>query len=189
MPEMTVDLLESRIFPQRGGFAMTKSLTQDEKLQKLREIVKAVDICMLTTVDDHGELHSRPMSNNKDVEFDGDLWFFTHAHSLKVDEIGHVSKVNASFADIRGQQYASITGHAELVHDRAKIEELWKPIFRAYFPDGVDSPEIALLKVTVEHAEYWDASQSIFTHAFHFISALVKGEQAQLGENERVDLN
>lgn len=168
---------------------MSKLLTHDEKLQKLRDIVKAVDICMLTTVDEHGDLHSRPMSNNKDIDFDGDLWFFTSTNSHKTDEIERDSKVNASFADIKGQQYASLTGHAELVRDRAKIEELWKPVFRMYFPDGVDSHDIALLKVSVEHAEYWDGSQSIFSHAIGFVAALVKGESAQLGENERIDLS
>ena len=100
---------------------MSKAVTQDDKLGKLREIVKAVDICMLTTVDERGELHSRPMSNNRDVEFDGGLWFFTYGSSHKVDEVGRVPKVNASFADVDGRQYASVTGNAEVVRDRAKI--------------------------------------------------------------------
>ena len=57
---------------------MSKAVTQEDKLGRLREIVRAVDICMLTTVDERGDLHSRPMSNNREVEFDGDLWFFTY---------------------------------------------------------------------------------------------------------------
>lgn len=167
---------------------MSKAVTQDDKLAKLREIVKAVDICMLTTVDERGELHSRPMSNNRDVEFDGDLWFFTYGSSHKVDEVGRVPKVNASFADVDGQLYASLTGMAKVVRERAKIEELWKPELRAWFPEGVDTPDIALLKVTVERAEYWDGSQSIVAHAVSFVSSLVTGEPAQLGENEKIEL-
>jgi general stress protein 26 len=139
---------------------MSKAVTQDDKLGKLREIVKALDICMLTTVDERGDLHSRPMSNNRDVEFDGDLWFFTYGSSHKVDEVGRVPKVNASFADIENQLYVSLTGRAEVVRDRAQIEELWKPELRAWFPEGKETPDIALLKVTVERAEYWDGSQS-----------------------------
>jgi general stress protein 26 len=167
---------------------MSKAVTQDDKLGKLREIVKAVDICMLTTVDERGDLHSRPMSNNREVEFDGDLWFYTYGSSHKVDEVGRVPKVNASFADIEHQLYASLTGRAEVVRDRAKIEELWKPELRAWFPDGTDTPDIALLKVTVERAEYWDGSQSLVAHAVSLVSSLVSGEPAQLGENEKLDL-
>ena len=167
---------------------MSSAVEKDDKLARLREIVKAVDICMLTTVDERGDLHSRPMSNNRDVEFDGDLWFFTYGSSHKVDEVGRAPKVNASFADIDGQQYASVSGRAEVVRDRAKIEELWKPHLKAWFPEGVDTPDIALLKVSVRRAEYWDGSQSLVAHAVGLVSSLVKGEPAQLGENEKIEL-
>ena len=166
---------------------MSKEMRQEDKLKNLREIVKAVDICMLTTIDERGDLHSRPMSNNGDIEFDGDLWFFTYGASHKVDEVGRVPKVNASFADTDAQQYASLSGRAEVVRDRAKIEELWKPQLRAWFPEGIETPDIALLKVTVERAEYWDGSQSLVAHAVSFVSSLIKGEPAQLGENEKLE--
>jgi general stress protein 26 len=167
---------------------MSEAMTLEDKLRKLREIVKAVDICMLTTVDERGDMHSRPMSNNREVEFDGDLWFFTYGSSHKVDEVGRVPKVNASFADIDGQQYASLTGRAEVVRDRAKIAQLWQPHLKAWFPEGVETPDIALLKVTTERAEYWDGSQSIVAHAVSFVSSLIKGEPAQVGENEKLEL-
>jgi general stress protein 26 len=167
---------------------MSETMTREEKLGKLREIVKAVDICMLTTFDERGDLHSRPMSNNRQVEFDGDLWFFTYGSSHKVDEIGRVPKVNASFADVGAQQYASLTGRAEVVRDRAKIEELWQPQLRAWFPEGPETPDIALLKVSVERAEYWDSSRSIVAHAVGFVTSLLTGEQAEAGENEKLEL-
>ena len=167
---------------------MGETLTQDARVRKLREIVKAVDICMLTTVDERGDLHSRPMSNNREIEFDADLWFFTYVSSHKVDEVGRVPKVCASFADVDAQQYASLTGRAEVVRDRAKIEELWQPQLKAWFPEGVETPDIALLKVTVERAEYWDGSQSIVAHAVSLVSALVTGRPAKPGENEKLEL-
>ncbi|HVF42190.1 MAG TPA: pyridoxamine 5'-phosphate oxidase family protein [Pyrinomonadaceae bacterium] len=167
---------------------MGETKTREEKLAKLREIVKAVDICMLTTVDEGGRLHSRPMSNNREIEFGGDLWFFTYGSSHKADEVGRVPKVNASFADVASRQYASLTGRAEVVRDRAKIEELWQPQLKAWFPEGVDTPDIALLKVTVERAEYWDGSQSVVSHAAGLVSSLVTGEPAELGENEKLEL-
>ena len=163
-------------------------MTKDEKLAKLREIVKNVDFCMLTTMDEKGDMHSRPMSNNKDVEFDGDLWFFTYGSSHKVDEIGWVSKVNASFADIHNNQFASISGRAKVVRDKAKIEELWRPTLRAWFPEGVDTPDIALLKVEADRAEYWDGSQSTVSYVISLVRSLVSGEQADLGENEKIKI-
>jgi general stress protein 26 len=167
---------------------MTDSISHDEKLARLRAIIKAVDICMLTTADENGDLHSRPMSNNREVEFDGDLWFFTEASSHKTGEIGRTPKVNASFADPGGRQFASVTGEAQVVTDRAKIKELWNPMLKIWFPDGPDSDNIALLKVNAERAEYWDASQSIVKHALSFIGGLITGRQADLGENEKLEL-
>jgi len=167
---------------------MAENLTDREKLQKLREIVKAVDICMLTTVDEDGNIHSRPMSNNREIEFDGDLWFFTYGSSHKVDEVGRVAAVNASFADIGSQQYVSLSGRAEVIHDKAKIKELWQPHLRAWFPDGVDTPDIALLRVSVQRGEYWDGSQSFLAHALSFATSLLTGKPAQLGKNEKIDL-
>ena len=97
-------------------------------------------------------------------------------------------KVNASFADTDGQLYASVSGRAEVVRDRAKIEELWRPHLRAWFPEGVETPDIALLKVVAERAEYWDGSQSLVAHAVSLVSSLIRGEPAQPGENEKLEL-
>jgi general stress protein 26 len=160
-----------------------------DKLARLREIIRAVDICMLTTVGDDGSLHSRPMSNNRDVEFDGNLWFFTYGSSLKADEVGKVPQVCASFADNDSHCYVSLTGSATIVRDRAKLAELWKPVYKAWFPGGLDTPDIALLHVEAERGEYWDGSQGGFiAQAIGMISALVSGKEASYGENERVEL-
>ena len=74
------------------------------------------------------------------------------------------------------------------MRDKAKIEELWQPQLKAWFPEGTETPDIALLKVTVERAEYWDGSQSIIAHAVSLVSSLVTGEPAEFGENEKIDI-
>ncbi len=163
-------------------------MTHDEKLQKIRDLIKGIDFCMLTTIDENGDLHSRPMSVNGEVEFDGDLWFFTYGESHKVHEVEGDQRVNASFAQPKGQTYVSLSGKAELVRDPAKIKELWIPSLKAWFPDGVDTPDIALLKVTAEKAEYWDSPGTVVAHAVGLVKGLVKHEAANVGENERVDL-
>jgi len=102
---------------------MTAPTTQADDLQKLRDMVKDIDFCMLTTIDEDGDLRSRPMSVNGDIDPDGDLWFFTAASSHKVWEVQESPMVNVSFADPKDQRYVSISGTAELVRDRGKIEE------------------------------------------------------------------
>ena len=159
-----------------------------DNLQKLREMVKEIDFCMLTTVDENGDLHSRPMSVNGDIDRDGDLWFFTSASSHKVTEISKLPKVNVSFADPDNQHYVSISAKAQLVRDRNKIDELWKPEFKIWFPEGKDDPQVALLRVNLEKAEYWDSPSSTIGYVLNFVSSLVTGKEADHGENRKIEL-
>ena len=168
---------------------MEAAQAQADDLKRLREMVKDIDFCMLTTVDENGDLHSRPMSSNGDIDENGDLWFFTGASSHKVNEIRNKPKVNVSFADPGNQHYISITGVAQLVRDRGKIEELWKPEFKMWFPEGKDDPEVALLRIRLEKAEYWDSPSSTVGYALSFVSSLVTGEQPDFGENKKLEFN
>lgn len=167
---------------------MTDSTDRNEQIKKLRELIKDIDIGMLTTVDQDGTLHSRPMSTNSEVEFDGDLWFFTYASSHKVFEVEQHHQVNVSFSDPHKQKYVSVSGTAQLVRDRHKIEQLWKPQLKAWFPQGVDEPDIGLIKVSVEKAEYWDTPSSFVAHTIALVKAIATGEKPSVGENEKVNL-
>jgi general stress protein 26 len=162
--------------------------TRENDLEKLREMVKDIDFCMLTTIDEGGALHSRPMSSNGDIDADGDIWFFTKASSHKVSEIAKLPKVNVSFADPDNQRYISVSGTAQLVRDPARIDELWRPEFKIWFPEGKDDPEIALLRVNLEKAEYWDSPSSTIGYALSFVSSLVTGKEPDLGENKKMNL-
>ena len=167
---------------------MTDHATHQEAVAKIAALIKEIDFGMLTTVDAEGRLHSRPMSTNKEVEFDGDVWFFTYASTPKVYEIEKRPYVNVAFSDPKGQTYVSLSGRAELVRDRAKLKELWKPELKAWFPKGLDEPDIALLKINADQGEYWDAPSSIVAHAISLVKAVTTGSPAHPGENEKVDL-
>lgn len=160
---------------------------REDDLQKLRNMVKDIDFCMLTTVDENGDPHSRPMSSNGDIDPDGDIWFFTAASSHKVSEIEKLPKVNVSFADPDNQRYVSITGKAQLVRDREKIDELWRPEFKMWFPEGKDDPEVALLKINLEKAEYWDSPSSTIGYALNFVSSMATGKEPDMGENKKLN--
>lgn len=167
---------------------MTTSTDRNEQIKKLRELVKDIEIGMLTTIDEDGTLHSRPMSTNGQVESDGTLWFFTYASSHKVTEVEQHQQVNVSFSAPSKQRYVSMSGTAQLVQDRNKIQELWKPELKAWFPNELDEPDIALLKVNVAKAEYWDAPSSWVAHTIGLVKAIATGEKASSGENEKINL-
>lgn len=167
---------------------MTDHATHQDNVKKLAALIKDIDFGMLTTIDAEGRLHSRPMSANKKVEFDGDVWFFTYGDTPKVYEIENKPYVNVSFADPKSQTYVSLSGRAELVRDRAKIEELWEPALKAWFPKGIDEPDIALLKINADQGEYWDAPSSVVAHVLSLAKVAVTGQPAHPGENEKVAL-
>ncbi|MGI9105247.1 MAG: pyridoxamine 5'-phosphate oxidase family protein [Pyrinomonadaceae bacterium] len=160
---------------------------QSESIRKLGEMIADIEFAMLTTAEADGALRSRPMATQQ-VEFAGDLWFFTRASSPKVDEVEHEHHVNVSYAKPDAQRYVSVSGKARLVRDREKFEELWKPSLKAWFPEGLDDPDLALLKVTVEQAEYWDSSSSAVVHLVGFVKAIVTGQPFHPGENEKLNL-
>ena len=150
--------------------------TTNSDVQKLGELIKGIRIAMLTTVDDEGCLHSRPMANQDNV-FDGTLWFFTDATSAKVHELQRDRHVNLSYADPGENRYVSVSGTASVSRDRDKMKELWSPLHKAWFPDGLEDPNIALLRVEVEKAEYWDSPSSAVVRLFGFAKALATGKR------------
>lgn len=162
--------------------------SESDQLQKLRELIKDIEFCMLTTMDQDHSLRSRPMAVNGHVEPNGDLWFFTYASSHKMVEVDQHQQVNVSFAAPDKQRYVSLSGTAQLVQDRNKMEALWRPDLKAWFPQGLDEPDIALLKVNVEKAEYWDAPAGWVAKTLGFIKAMATGEKAGSGENAKLNL-
>lgn len=156
-------------------------------IAKLADLIKDIRIAMLTTVEDSGELRSRPMAT-QEAEFDGVLWFFTKEHSTKVDEVQKERQVNVSFADPKSQTYVSTSGTAIVSTDKAKMKELWQPTLKAWFPEGLDDPELALLRVTIHQAEYWDTPPGLVVNLFGAAKAAVTGKEYQPGDHQKVSL-
>lgn len=149
--------------------------THDENVKKLLELIKDVNVAMLTTIENDRQLRSRPMAT-MEAKPDGQLWFFTGLDSSKVGEIQRDQHVNLSYADPKSQVYVSISGSGRIVRDRAKMEELWSPIHKAWFPKGLEDPNIALLQVDIEQAEYWDSPSSKVVQLIGFVKAIATGK-------------
>jgi general stress protein 26 len=150
--------------------------TREESIKKLGELIQNVDVAMMVTIDD-GIMRSRPMST-QEAEFNGELWFFTNINDHKIGEIEKDNRVNLSYSKPDDTIYVSVSGTIDMVRDKAKIEEFWSPLYKAWFPEGKDDPNIVLLKVTVEQAEYWDYSSGKLVQLAGFIKSLVTGKKA-----------
>ena len=162
-----------------------RELSGDEGHKKVDELVKGIHIAMMTTVAQDGSLSSRPMGvQNK--PFDGSLWFLTRSTSEKVHEIEQDQHVTLTFAEPKDSKYISLKGRAKVNQDRAKIKELWSPIYKAWFPDGEDDPEIAVMRVDVTEGEFWEASSSKLVMMTKYVAAAVTGGKIAVGETGHV---
>lgn len=151
--------------------------------KKLQDLIKDIHIAMLTT-QDGTLLRSRPMGSIV-TEADGNIWFFTIDDSPKATQIQKESHVNLAYSS--SDVWVSVSGRARLVHDRAKMEELWNPIRKAWFPDGLETPNITLLCVTTDQAEFWESDGKV-AQTLGLLKALVTGEQSDAGENAKLVL-
>jgi general stress protein 26 len=154
--------------------------------EKLWSLIRHAKFAMLVT-EDGGHLRGRPMAASQDG-FDGTLWFFTRASSHKVSEVQADSRVCVTYAGTSDQDYVSFSGRARLVRDRAEIDQRWSEILKAWFPGGKDDPEVSLLEVTVDQAEYWDSPNSKVVQVFGYVKAAVTGKPPELGENVKVQV-
>ena len=87
------------------------------------------------------------------VDDDVDVWFFVGLQGDQADALRHGPHVNLAIAD--AGSWLSVAGHAEFIDDRAVIDQLWNEQARAYFPDGKDDPNLGLMRVTSDSAQFW----------------------------------
>ena len=119
-------------------------------------------------------------------EFDGVLWFFTKADAPKVDEVEQDQHVNLSYASPEKSKYVSVSGTAMLVRDKVKAKELWDPKYKAWFPKGLDDPELALLRVDVDQGRILGHPVEPVAHAIGLVKALATGKSYEPGDHEKV---
>jgi general stress protein 26 len=158
-----------------------------DQIAKLTALIEDVHTAMLTTVQPDGTLRSRPMIH-RHVDPDGTLWYFTRASSPKADEVRQDGHVNLCYADPAQEKYVSITGDATVVRDPEKAKELWSPVLKTWFSKGLDDPDLALLQVRAERAEYWDTPSSKMVQLFGRVKAMVTGKPFEPGDHEKLDL-
>ena len=137
----------------------------DLTLPDIAEKMKDIDFAMLTTRSDGGALAGRPMSNNREVEFDGDAFFFTCDDARTVADVERDPKVGLAYqgkSGVLGMKpfFLSVEGTAELIKDKARFAEHWRKDLGAWFKQGIDTPGLTLIKVHAERLHYWDGWES-----------------------------
>lgn len=167
---------------------MAEQVAVSNDVTKLIERIKDIKIAMLTTAEQDGTLHSRPMYTQKPDE-DGTLWFFTEKDSAKIYEVRKDQHVNLGYSKPDDNLYVSISGTASVVTDREKIKELYTEGLRAWFPKGSDDPNIALLKISIDRGEYWDQPSNVLVRAFGYVKAVATGERYQPTGDEHAKVN
>ena len=164
--------------------------THDQTAQgsdKLAELIKDIRFAMFTThKPGSGHLHSRPMTTqNKRIDDDA-LWFFMSRSGDPVAEFEGDAQVNVSYANPGSDTYVSVSGIATIVDDAAKKQQLWNKAAEAWFKDGVNDPDLALVRVRIEHADYWDVKESKLVQLYKTAEAAITGKPPKLGEHGHI---
>lgn len=134
---------------------MTKSLAD------LSEKMRDIDFAMLSTHTESGAIAARPMSNNREVDYDGDSYYFTWDQSRMVEDIDRDPQVGLSFlgkSGLLGMRpfFVAVEGRADLIRDKAKFADHWTKDLDRWFEQGIDTPGVVMIKVRAERVHYWD---------------------------------
>ena len=164
---------------------------QADARAKLWDLIKDIRFAMFTTRHSNGHLHSRPMTTqNSKLDEDRSLWFFMLRKSEPVADLAGDSTVNVVYADPGEDSYVSVSGTAVVVEDMARKERLWSKMAQAWFPGGSTDPDLALVCVTISHANYWDVEESKVVQLYKMAKAAVTGKPpTNLGEQAEIRMD
>jgi general stress protein 26 len=161
---------------------MTNDNARD--VERAWELMKKIGFAMLVT-HDGDKLRARPMSAFLERENNA-IYFLTDARRHKDEEIARNPGVNLSFANASDQKYVSVTGTAVVSNDRAKIKQLFSTPAKAWW-DNAEDPNIRVLKIIPDDAEFWDTPGSVISYV-KMATAAVTGSRPEIGDNRKVTL-
>lgn len=162
-----------------------------EARERLWEMIKDIRFSMFTTRHSNGHLHARPMTTqNRSMGENASLWFFMALDSEPVADLMADPVVNVVYADTSADSYVSVSGNAAVVEDMAMKEKLWSKMAQAWFPAGHTDPNLALVQVKIQHANYWDVKESKVVQLFQMAKAAFTGSPPKsLGEHATIRMN
>ena len=134
------------------------------KLKDISKKMRDIDFAVLCTRTEGGAIAARPMSNNRQVEFDGDSYFFTLESTRTVGDIRRDPNVGMTYQSKSGALglkpfFITIEGRAELIDEKARFAEHWTKDLDSWFKEGIDTPGLVLVKVVAQRLHYWDGHE------------------------------
>lgn len=160
-----------------------------EARARLWDMIKDIRFAMFTTRHaSNGHLHARPMTTqNKDINENASLWFFMGRNEEVVIDLRADPQVNVVYADPGADSYVSVSGTAAVVDDLAMKKQLWSKMNQAWFPAGPSDPDLALIEVSIIHANYWDVKDSKIVQLFKMAKGAMTGTPPKnLGDHAEV---
>ncbi len=130
--------------------------TEKSPAEKFHEILQKFDTAILTTVDNAGQMHARPMAI-AEIEPGGDVIFLTDKNSGKIDELESHPEVCVTCQD-GWKNTLTLNGTAQIFRDIEKARKIWRKTYQTWFPGGPDDPNLIMIRVRGTHGEYWDNS-------------------------------
>lgn len=166
-------------------------MTSSSDQKTLWTLIKDIKFGMLTHGHADGALHSHPLTTqNKSDDQGSQLYFFISKKSELAKRCLHSAPVNVSYAHPGDDSYVSVSGNAQVTEDQVKKEALFSPMAKAWFPAGATDPDLALLVVSIQSAEYWDVTDSKMVQLAKMAKAALTGEPPKsLGEHKEVKLS
>jgi general stress protein 26 len=164
---------------------MERSMANDNTARdadRAWDLIKKIGFAMLVTRDGD-KLRARPMSAYLERE-ENAIYFLTDARRHKDEEIARNPGVNLSFANASDQKYVSVTGTAVVSNDRARIKQLFSTPAKAWW-NSADDPNIRVLKITPDDAEFWDSPGSVISYV-KMAAAAVTGSRPDIGDNRKI---
>lgn len=165
---------------------MKNQAPDNTDLHKLGELIKDIEVAMLTTRTNDGSLVSRPLQTLK-LDSNGELIFFTAAKSHKVADLTDDAGANLAYAHPGEHRYVSVRGRARMDRNDDTINELWSPAQKIFFPEGRNDPNLMVLRIRVRDAAYWEAADNFIARAFDFARGMLDDDPADLGEQGHLD--
>ncbi len=156
---------------------------------KLWDLIKDTKFGMFTHRHDGDMLHSHPLTTqNKSADENGTLYFFISKSSEIAQSIAADPVVNVAYANTDADSYVSVAGQAAMSDDAAKKKELFTKLAEAWFPKGVDDPDLGLLMVQIDQAEYWDVQESKMVQIYKMMKAAATGKPpTDMGEHKKIN--
>jgi general stress protein 26 len=157
-----------------------QNLSRQEANEKIKQLAEKADSCLFTTNLTSLPLTTRPMST-REVDEEGNIWFFSRKSSNKNKEISSDNRVQLFYANTSSYEFMSLYGRAEIIVDEQRAKELWSAIAKTWFNEGYDDPELTMIKIVPEHGYYWDTKDGKIVSLIKMVAGAVTGKEIETG--------